>query len=159
MVTKYHYTDRREPLTASQIGDWESCNGVATVHFIGEYPWRVGHFGGQRLFWHCWCRAGVVSAPEIEFCALLPVGDPNNTASAASCTYIGPRTNLSVHDAWSGSDLQDCHGRDDTWNWFQTRQLLACQNCESHSRGSENQYWGAGKPMEYLPCMVWYINI
>jgi hypothetical protein len=22
---------------ALQIGDWESCNGIATAHFIGEY--------------------------------------------------------------------------------------------------------------------------
>jgi len=64
---------------ALQIGDWESCNVVSTVHFMGEYPWRVGDFGAKQLSRHCRWRTGVVSAPEIEFCAPPPVGNPVNT--------------------------------------------------------------------------------
>jgi hypothetical protein len=31
----------------------ESCNGVATVHVLGEYPGRVGDFRAQQLSRHC----------------------------------------------------------------------------------------------------------
>jgi len=121
-----------------QIGDWESRNGVVTIHFIGEYPWRVGDCSAQWLSRHCRWRMGVVSTPEIEFCATPPVGDPDNTTSWASSTYIGPWTNLGGHNARSGRDLQDCHRRDDTWNQFQTGQHVASRKCESHPRGFEH---------------------
>jgi len=89
---------------ALQIGNWESCNLVATVHFMGEYPWIVGDFGAQQLSWHCQWRTSVVSAGEIEFCALPAVGDPDNNTSRASCTCISPWTNLDGYHAWSCRD-------------------------------------------------------
>jgi len=126
---------------------------------MGEYPRRVGDFGGQWLSRHCRWRAGVVSAAEIEFCALPPVGDPDNTASRTSSTYIGPWTNLGGNNAWGCRDLQDCHRQDNTWNRFETSQLVAPQKCVSHPQGSEHQYWWARKPMEYPPCVIRYLNI
>jgi len=142
-----------------QTADWESRNGFATVHFMGEYPCRVGDFGGQWLSRHCRWTTGVVSAPEIEFCAPPPVGDPDNTASRTSSTYIGPWTNLGGHNARGCRDVQDCHRRNDTGNPIQTRQHVALQEYESHLRGSEYQYLPAGKPMQYPPCVIWYLNI
>jgi len=37
---------------AFQIGDLESCQGVATVHLMGEYPWRLSDFCAKRLSQH-----------------------------------------------------------------------------------------------------------
>jgi len=84
---------------ALQIGDWESRNGVATFHFMGEYPWRVGDFGAQQLSRHCRWRPWVVSAPEIEFCAPPPVGDPVNTTPWGSSTDLSPWTNPGGNNA------------------------------------------------------------
>jgi len=144
---------------ALQIGDWESCNGVATVHGMGEYRWTVGDFGGQQLSQHCRWRVGVVSTQDIEFCAPEPVGDPDNTPSQASSTYIGPWTNLGGHNAQSCRVHQDCHRRDDTWNRFPTCQLVAQRKCESQPQESERHDWWARKLMEYPPCVVWYLII
>jgi len=138
---------------------WECCNGVATVRFVGEYPWRVGDFGTQLLSRHCRWRTAVVSPPVIEFCAWLSVGDPVNTTSRASSSCISPWTNPGHYNAQSGWHLQDCHRWDDTWNRFETRQLVAPGKWTSHPPESEQQYWWAGKPMEYPRCVVWYLNI
>jgi len=96
---------------------------------MGEYPGRVGDSGGQWLSWHCQWRTGVVSAPGIEFGDPPPVGDPDNTTAQASSIYIGPWTNLGSYNARSGRDYHDCHRRDDTWNRFQTHQLVAGRKC------------------------------
>jgi len=144
---------------ALQIGDWESCNVVATVQFMGEYLWRVGDFVAQRLSWHCEWRTGAVSAPEIEFCAPPPVGNPVNTTPWASSTDLIPWTNPGGNNARSGWDLEKCYRWDDTWNRFETRQLIAHRKCESDPQGSEHQCWRARKPMDYPPCFVWYLNI
>ena len=144
---------------ALQIGDWERCNGVATVHLMRQYLWRVGDFGAQQLSYYCRWRTRVVCTPEIELCAPLPVGDPVNTTTWASSTDLSPWTNLGANNAQSGWDRQKWHWQDDTWNWFQTRHLLACRTCKSHPRGAAHPYWGARKRMEYPPCVIWYLNI
>jgi len=141
------------------IADWESCTGVATVHLIGEYHWRVGDYGAQRLSRYRHWRIGLVSAREIQFCAPPPVWGPDYTTSWASSTCISPGTNPGGYNACSGRDLQDCHWQHDTWNWFLTGQLVAGQKCKSHPRGSGNQYWRPIKPREYPACAVWYHNI
>jgi len=144
---------------ALQIGDLESCNGVATVHFMGEYPWTVGDFGIQWLTWHCRWRTGVESAPELELCIPPPVGDPENTTSWAYSTYICPSTSLGGNNAGRVGEFQYCHRRDDTWNRFHTRQLVGHRTWESHLLGFQYHYWRAGNPMQYPPFVVWYLNI
>jgi len=143
---------------ALEIRDWESCNVVATVHFMGEYPSRVGDFGTQRLSQHCRLRTGVVSTPEIELCDPTHVGDTDNTTSQVSSTCISPWTNLGGFNARSGRDHQDCHRRDDTSNLIQTGQLVPLRKCESHQWESQYWYWWVGKPMQYAPGVVWYLN-
>jgi len=100
------------------IGDWGSYNGVATVHFMGEYPWKVGDCAIQWHSQHCWWRMGTVNVPEIEFCAPLPVGDPENSTRQASSSGIIPWLNRGFCLAWSGRHLTDSHWWEDRWNQF-----------------------------------------
>jgi len=142
-----------------QIGDWESCNGVATVHFMGEYPWRVFNFGLEGLSWYCWWRTGVLSAPAIEFCILLSVGDSDNSTSQVSSTWMSPRTYPGHYNAQSGRNFQHCHQQNDAGNKFQSGQLVACRKWESHPQEFEHQYCSARNQLEYPTCVVWYLNI
>jgi len=106
---------------ALQIGHWESCDGVATVHFMGEYPRRVGDCGSQWLSRHCWWSAGVVSAAEIEFCAPPSVGDAVKTTRLGSSTDFSASINPGGDNSRSAWDLRKCYQREDTSNRFQTR--------------------------------------
>jgi len=142
-----------------QIADRVGCYGVAALNFVGEYPSRVGEYGTEWLSWDYWWRMGVVSIAETEFSASTPFRDPDNTTSGASRAYISPWTNPGGDNAKRGRDIEECHQQDGILNRFQTLELSTPEYCESHPRGFQHQYWRAGKPMEYPPCIVCSLHI
>jgi len=142
-----------------QTADSENCNGVTVVDSVGEYPWRVGEYGTEQLSLDYRWRTGVVSGAETEFSAQPPSQGPVNSTAGASSANISLGTNPGDDNAWSCRDVQECHRRDDICNRCQTGELVAHGICISHPRGSEHQYWRAGKLMEYPPCFICYPNI
>jgi len=113
------------------------CNGVANIHYMREFPWWVGDVGAQWLSHHCQWRIGVVSVPEIDFCAPPLVEEPHTTTPWVSSTCISRWTNYGGYKAQSGRDVHDSHQRDETYNRFQTWQLVAPAKCKSYPWGSE----------------------
>jgi hypothetical protein len=142
-----------------EIGAGEISNGVAAVHCMAEYPWRVSDFGEQQLSLNSMRSKGVLSALFINYCTPPPLGDTDNNTSSASSTIISPYSNLGGNNALCRRDLQDYHGWDDSWNQSVTDQLVARGKCKSHKWRSEHHYGQAGKLMEYPPCVEWSLII
>jgi len=142
-----------------QIADWESCNWVAIVDYMGEYPWPVGEYGLEWLSWDYWWQTGVVSIVDTEFSAPLSFRDLVYSNAEVCSTSISRWNNPGCNNAWSCRDVEECHGWDGIWNWYHSDCLIRPGKCESHTAGSELRYWQAGKPMDYLLCVIWYLNI
>jgi len=111
-----------------QIGDWECCNVVATVHFMGENSWRVSDGRAKWPALHCWWKPGVVSVPEIPFRAPMAVGDPMNTTLQASNTCISPWTNPSVHNVPDPETVKTVIDQMTNWTYFKLCNLLSAEN-------------------------------
>jgi len=130
------------PLSGSsndtQTADWESCNGVTAVDFVGEYPWGVGEYRTEQLSWDDRWRTGMVSIVEAESSASPLFKDPVNSTAGAYSANIILWTNPGGDNAWSCRDIQECNRWDDIWNQLQTHQLIAHGKCNSHPGESED---------------------
>jgi len=142
-----------------QIAEWESCNGVTAVDFVGEYHWRVGSSGTERLSCDYRRRTGVASVAGTQFSAPPPFRNPVNSTAGPCSANIGLWTNPGGNNARSCGDVHKCHWRDDIWNHLQPHQLVAHWKCESEVRRSEQQDSQAGTPIEGPPCVIWYRTI
>ena len=141
------------------IADRKGCYVVAAVNVVGEYHGTVGEHHTEQLCWEYQWRTEVVSILDTVIVASLSFMDQDNSTSGVSIAYFSPRTNSGGHNAWSGSDFQECHPWDDIYNQFEMGELVVWGQWDSHPWGSEHQYCQTRKSMKYLPCVIWYLNI